>query len=214
LNDLDNLTIQEYFNELAKDNQKQIINGSISKWHSFDSDRHPDLINAVKTIKRWYNERLPQGGALIISGNYGCGKTHLCQAIKDLYSIYAIMFDEMELFKNIQAGYNGYGTSEAAYMKQARRAKLLIYDDLGSYETDNLRWVQGFYRQLFDKRYEEGKGYLITTNLSLKNRYKNEPSPFAERVGGRNFSRIMGATELNEYVINLSNVPDYRLRKF
>lgn len=207
------LTVEEYFAKLAEDNERVVISGDLAMWQSFDSDRHPDLQKAVKVIKRWYNERLTCGGALVLAGGYGCGKTHLAKAICDMMPTKAIMFEETKLFKDIQNGYSGNGNSEYAFMRQARQAQLLIYDDLGSYETENFGWVQGIYRQLFDQRAEQGKPFLITTNLSLKT-FGNNPSQFATRLGGRNFSRVMGAVDLPCYIVNLFNVPDYRLRNF
>jgi len=206
-------TVVDYFEALAGGNGQNpahVIDGSRAMWDSFNSDRHPKLQEAVRIIKKWYNQRLDVGGALIIAGGYGCGKSHLAKAVADLYGWQAVFYEETKLFKAIQQGYGGHGDSEHTIFMKARRAPLLIYDDLGSYETDNDAWIQNIYRQLFDRRFEEGKGFLITTNLALK----GTPSEFEERVGGRNFTRILGAVEHPEYYVNLFGVPDYRLRHF
>lgn len=210
-------TVVDYFQALVAGqetgNERQVVEGCRRRWESFDSDRHPDLVKAIKAIKKWYNQRLALGGALIIAGGFGCGKTHLAQALADLYGWKAVFFEETKLFKSIQESYGGYGESEASLIKRAWRSPLLIFDDLGSYKTDRLDWVQNIYRQLFDRRFEEGKAYLITTNLSLK-AGPDGRSEIEQRVGGRNFTRIMGAVEHSEFYVNLFNVPDYRLRNF
>ena len=211
-------TVADYWNALAAGeetgNPKETVCGNRARWEAFDSDRHPALVGAVRTIKQWYNQRQPVGGALIIAGGFGCGKTHLARAIADLFGYAAVFYEETKLFKSIQDGYSGQGDSEATYIRRAWRSPLLVFDDLGSYETDRgLAWVQNIYRQLFDRRYEAGKAFVITTNLSLK-AGPDGRSEIEQRVGGRNFTRIMGAVEHPEYYINLFDVPDYRLRNF
>ena len=143
-------TVSDYWNALAAGedtgNPKETVSGNRARWESFDSDRHPALVVAVRTIKQWYNQRQPSGGALIIAGGFGCGKTHLARAITDLFGWTAVFYEETKLFKAIQEGYSGFGDSEATYIKRARRSPLLVFDDLGSYETDRLAWAQNIYR--------------------------------------------------------------------
>lgn len=184
----------------------EVLSGDRTKWDSFNSDRHPDLIKAVKTIKRWYNEGIPAGQTLLISGNYGCGKTHLAQAIHYLYGLHSIYAEETGLFKAIQETYNQRGgESEEAIKLRMVRAKLLVFDDLGSYETQSLAWVQNIYRAVFDGRCDQGRPCLLTSNTPL--------DEFIGRIGGRNFDRLCGALETEDNYIDLFNVPSYRTRK-
>lgn len=216
----DGMTLTDYFNALHagtyhSENAAR-LDTSRAKWESFNSDRHPSLKKAMPIIKRWYGERLDKGNGLILAGNYGCGKTHLAQAIYDLYGFGAMYVSEVELAKQIQAGYGGSGgRSLESFVSQAKRAKLLIYDDLGAYETDNLNWVQNIYMNLFDGRFEQGKAILITTNLKLIEGEANAFwSPLEQRLGGRVYSRIMGQLEEAAYYVSLFDVPDYRMRGF
>jgi len=181
-----------------------VLSGDRTRWESFNSDRHPDLIAGVKAIKKWYNEGIPAGRSMLISGGYGSGKTHLAQAIKDLYGYRAVYYEETSLFKSIQDGWkDSNGTSEQAIRSAMSRAELLVFDDLGSYGTNNLAWVQNLYRPIFDGRCDQGKPCLFVSNIPLDG--------LIERLGGRNFDRLCGALEA-EYYIDLFDVPSYRMR--
>lgn len=210
------MTIFDYFAALKRGEKvtdSQTVEMSRAKWDSFNADRHPDLAKATATIRKWYKERITCGGGLILAGGYGCGKTHLARAIYELYGFRALFWEELGLIKSIQSGYSGRGQSEDSLFAQARRAELLIYDDLGSYETDNLAFVQNIYRGLFDGRLETNKATLVTTNLRATTD-SDEVSEFERRVGGKNFSRLVGQLEVSEFYIDLFDVPDYRLRNF
>lgn len=217
----DGMTLEDYYNALNdgtfESDNRQPVDTSRARWDSFDSDRHPALKKGCKTIKRWYNDRLDLGGAIILAGNCGCGKTHLAQAIYDLYGYGAIYLNEVEMVKKIQASYSGGGgqTLESV-TNYTNRARLIIYDDLGAYETDNDKWMQNIYMTLFSGRYEQGKATFITTNLrNVDTDAEGQVfSPLTNRLGQRVYSRLMGAVGEMKYFIDLFSVPDYRLRNF
>jgi len=210
------LYFADVFNRDIQQANDRGIGGNLDRWRNFDSDRQPDLIKAVKTIKKWYEHRLNDGGGLILAGGYGAGKTELARAIKEAFGYGAIFWNEEKLVEAIQGGYgHKNGRSQESIMIECWRSPLLILDDLGGYTTENTPWVQNIYYSLFDGRHEAGKAFIITTNLSYKPSQQGNimyPSEFQERVGNRNFSRIMGAVDTGEYCIDLFNVPDYRLR--
>lgn len=207
------MTLADYWEMLAREGEGTINGSSTSLtsreiWESFNSDRHPALVRAVKVIKTWYNERLGPGGALVLAGGTGCGKTHLARAIHQLYGFRSLYWEECALFEAIKASYNGYSRlSEAEIFGRIRKADLLVYDDLGAYETDNLAWIQNIYRVIFHDRIDQaGKATLFTTNLKA--------SAIADRIGGRNFDRLLGALDTPEFYVNLFEVPSYRSRNF
>lgn len=209
----DGMTLADYWAMLAAE-EPTGTNGSTASltsrevWETFNSDRHPALARAVKVVKTWYNERIDQGGALVLAGGTGCGKTHLARAIHQLYGFRSLYWEECSLFESIKAAYNGYSRqSEAEIFGRIRKAELLIYDDLGAYETDNLPWIQNIYRVIFHDRLDQaGRATLFTTNLKSK--------AIADRIGGRNFDRLLGALDTPEYYVNLFGVPSYRARNF
>lgn len=224
--DRNGMTIADYFAALqagqlaVPPDALEEIDTSRVKWDSFDSDRHPSLQKGVKIIKQWYNDRIDSGGAIILAGNCGCGKTHLADAIYKLYGFGAAYWNEADLVEKLQAGYGNKGGRDLeSVANQCRRSKLLIFDDLGAYETDNLKWMQNIYMTLFDGRPEAGRATFITTNLQLYQKIIEAGkdtiySPIEHRLGGRVYSRLMGAVDNLTYYVNLFDVPDYRLRNF
>jgi len=190
-----------------------VIDGRRERWEAFDDERHPALIDGVRTIRRWYNDRLPIGGGLIIAGGCGCGKTHIARAIVELQGYNAVFAEELLLINSIKASFKERNESEMSIYKRLDSASLLVYDDLGAYESDNNYWLQNIYRAVFNNRVAAGKPFLITTNLSL-HANQGELSEFEYRLGERNYSRIMGAVGNKDYVINWFGVSDYRLNGF
>lgn len=201
-----------YF-QAIKDGQKPnavVLETSRALWDSFDSSRHSRLQQAIKTIKKWYNERLKVGGALVLAGSFGSGKSHLAKAIHQMVGPMSTFWYEPDLFGTIQDTYNNNGESEYQLIKQIRRHKLLVIDDLGSYEVkpDSERWVRGIYQKLIDGRYEEKKGLLITTNLD------DTKGELEERLGERCYDRLVGSLEFKEFHVSLFGIPSYRRRNF
>ena len=193
-------------------NAKHVIEVGPQPFTSFNSDRHPVLVQAIKTIKLWFNERREAGGAVMLVGNTGCGKTHIVTDIKNYVGYGCVMYNENKLIKDIQGTYGQRGgKTEQQIINQCNRADLLIFDDLGTYQTDNLEWVQNIYYELFNDRLENKKPVMLTTNLAMGN---NGVSPLCERLGQRVFSRLLGALDDPKYCINLFGVPDYRMRKW
>ena len=152
----------------------------------------------------------------MILGNCGSGKTHLARAIAELYGVGAVFTSEESFVKDVQGTYsNRAGKTEHQIMNRLCKAKLLVYDDLGAYQTDNTPWMQNLYFQLFDGRQDLGKATIITSNLSLAPQHDGREVwiQIEERLGARCFSRVMGQVGPAN-VVDLFNVPDYRMRGF
>jgi DNA replication protein DnaC len=196
------------------------MGSNLAKWEAFDWDRHPKLRPAKRVIVDWYNG-LPDSGALVLAGDVGCGKTHLADAIADLYGRWRIAYyGEVELVKKIQATYSGKGQSEDSVMRDLFRQDLLILDDLGTYSTSNASWLSNLYNQIFnDCLTVKNKPLLITTNIPMFvfDDDGNEISGgISDRIGTRSFSRLcdgLGDVELGRY-IDLFDIPDFRVKRF
>lgn len=184
-------------------------------WRSFDDERHPDLASGVRLIKGWYNDLLPAGRAIVLAGGVGSGKTHLARAIHQHYGPRSVFWNEVMLLAAIRAGYNSTdGESEEMILRRISRAELFILDDLGSYDTNSMAWLQNIYNRIFDARcgdLDHLRATMVTSNLRL---VTGDRSPVEERLGPRAFDRLMGAVGQPEFYIDLFNVPSYRTRKF
>jgi DNA replication protein DnaC len=188
------------------------MESNLARWEAFDWDRHPKLRPAKRVIVDWYNG-LPDSGALVLAGDVGCGKTHLADAIADLYGRWRISyFEEIELVKKIQASYDGKGQSEESIIRGLFRSDLFILDDLGTYETKNTAWLSNLYNMIFnDYLTVKAKPLLITTNLPMFG-----DGGMAERIGARSFSRLceaLGDLDQGRY-IDLFGIADKRVEGF
>lgn len=165
-----------------------------------------------RIIVDWYND-LPDSGALILAGNVGCGKTHLAEALANLYGPWRIsFFEEIELVKKIQSSYSDNSTSEDAIIQTLFRSELLILDDLGTYRTQNTDWLLNIYNRIFnDYMAVRGKPVLITTNLLM---FGDDEMTLENRIGARSFSRLCAALGSQKRYVDLFDVPDYRIDRF
>lgn len=191
------------------------MGSNLEKWESFDWDRHPKLRPAKRVIVDWYNG-LPNSGALVLAGAAGCGKTHLANALADLYGRWRISYyEEVELVKKIQATYDDKTQSEESIIRALFRSDLFILDDLGTYTTKNEGWLSNLYNRVFnDYMTVREKPVLITTNLPMF--VKGANTGLEARIGARSFSRLcdaLGGIHMGRYV-DLFGVPDFRIERF
>ncbi len=189
-----------------------ILRSNLARWEAFNWDRHPKLRPAKRVIVDWYN-MLPDAGALVLAGDVGCGKTHLAEAIADLYGRWRLSFyEEIELIKHIQETYGDKGKSEGKIFRDLFRPSLLILDDLGTYATDNASFLSNVYNRLFNEYLMVmGKPMLITTNLSMFGEGGME-----NRIGIRSFSRLCDALgKLNDgRYVDLFGIADFRTERY
>lgn len=188
------------------------LGSNLANWEAFDWDRHPKLRPAKRVIVDWYNG-LPDSGALVLAGDVGCGKTHLAEAIADLYGRWQLSFyEEIELIKHIQATYSLKDKSEETIFRDLFRPSLLILDDLGTYQTTNISFLSNVYNRIFNEFLTvASKPMLITTNMPMFGTDGME-----NRIGVRSFSRLCDALgKLNEgRYVDLFGIADFRTEKY
>lgn len=127
-----------------------------------------------ETLRRAYEvaiafARQPSGW-LILTGSYGCGKTHLAAAIandrldRNQAAIFVVVPD---LLDHLRATFGP--NSETQYdemFEQIRSTRLLILDDLGSQSATP--WASEKLFQLLNHRYNAQLPTVITTNQRLE----------------------------------------------
>ncbi|HHW86985.1 MAG TPA: ATP-binding protein [Chloroflexi bacterium] len=108
-------------------------------------------------------------GWLLLTGAYGCGKTHLAAAIANARLAAeqpVILMVVPDLLDHLRAAFGPQ--SELAYdelFEQLRNAPLLILDDLGAHSSTP--WAQEKLFQLLNHRYNAQLPTVITTNQRL-----------------------------------------------
>lgn len=108
-------------------------------------------------------------GWLLLTGTFGCGKTHLAAAIANarLNSGQSALFLLVpDLLDHLRAAYNPNNeTSYDDLFEQVRNTPLLILDDLGT--QSSTPWAQEKLFQLLNHRYNAQLPTVITTNQNL-----------------------------------------------
>lgn len=120
---------------------------------------------------------------LLFMGPAGVGKTHLAVAIiKGLIEKgFACVFCEFgSLLKDIQDSYNPISkTSELKVLAPVYQADVLVLDELGA--TVPTDWVRDTMYQIINKRYNENKLTIFTTNYSDTPRETSPTRTFSQK---------------------------------
>jgi DNA replication protein DnaC len=146
--------------------------------------------NAKLAAQRLVDE-FPTDRGLLFMGPAGVGKTHLAVAIiKGLTERgFAGIFCEFgSLLKEIQDSYNPISkSSELKVLSPIYQTDVLVLDELGA--TIPTDWVRDTMYQIINKRYNDKKLTIFTTNYSDARRSDKE-QVLEDRIGTRLRSRL------------------------
>ena len=142
-------------------------NFSLRRNEEMDAERRENLARAVQQAHTF--AALPSGW-LVMSGRYGCGKTHLAAAIAN-HQIAAgrpaPMFVVVpDLLDHLRATFSPTsGTTLDRVFEQVKSASLLILDDLGTESATS--WAREKLFQLLNYRYVAKLPTVITTTSQI-----------------------------------------------
>lgn len=176
--------------------QDQTFN-SFDLWNDeLDRERQENLRRAYN-LARSFAEN--PAGWLVLTGTYGCGKTHLAAAIANYRADlgYPPLFVTVaDLLDHLRATFSP--NSQVSYDKlfeQVRTVDLLVLDDLMTQSATP--WAREKLYQLFDYRYNARLPTVITMNETL------------DEVDPRLRSRMLDRSRCTIFAMN---VPSYRKR--
>ena len=153
---------------------------------NFISDPGSSQDHALCHAHKLANEYPAVDRGLLFIGPAGVGKTHLAVSIIRSLSEkgFACVFYEFgALLKEIQDSYNPISkSSELKVLAPVYQADVLVLDELGA--TVPTEWVRDTMYQIINKRYNDNKLTIFTTN------YQDKGSELEERITYRLRSRI------------------------
>jgi DNA replication protein DnaC len=122
-----------------------------------------------------YRQMLEKGQGMYIYGGFGVGKTLLtaCVANELLTNCQQVIFTNLfEISKAIKSTFhrNSEETEQSIFGRFAD-VQFLILDDIGSEifaKKDEETWLQGLLFDLINRRYNELKPTIFTSNFSLR----------------------------------------------
>jgi len=181
---------------------------------NFDNYRVPAGLSslhwALMKAKTLVNDYPAVERGLLLTGSVGVGKTHLAVAILQglIAKGVSCLFCEFgSLLKQIQDSYNPISkTSELRVLAPVYQAEVLVLDELGS--TIPTDWVRDTMYQIINKRYNDKKLTIFTTNYLDVPRIEKAHEP---EVASRTFSK-KGSSERIKEMTTLEERIGTRLR--
>jgi DNA replication protein DnaC len=160
---------------------------------------------ALMKAKTLVNDYPAVDRGLLLTGSVGVGKTHLAVAIlRGLIAkgVSCLFCEFGSLLKQIQDSYNPISkTSELRVLAPVYQAEVLVLDELGS--TIPTDWVRDTMYQIINKRYNDKKLTIFTTNyLDAPRIEKTQESEVSSRTFSKKGSseRIQEMTTLEERI--------------
>jgi DNA replication protein DnaC len=142
--------------------------------------------HALNHAHKLANEYPAVDRGLLFMGPAGVGKTHLAVSIiRDLIEkgFASVFYEFGSLLKQIQDSYNPISkTSEFKVLAPVYQADVLVLDELGA--TVPTDWVRDTMYQIINKRYNDSKLTIFTTN------YSDKSNELEERITYRLRSRL------------------------
>lgn len=160
-------------------------------FESFKSEPGTSQDNALLYARSLVNEYPAVERGLLFMGPAGVGKTHLAVAIIRglIEKGFAGVFSEFgSLLKEIQDSYNPISkSSELRVLAPVYQADVLVLDELGA--TVPTDWVRDTMYQIINKRYNDNKLTIFTTNYLDEQRLEKSQI-LEDRIGTRLRSRL------------------------
>lgn len=167
----------EEVQRLLSENKQQKINGLLNKSglnkkfkkRTFDNFEINDFnVKAYNKALDFVHNFSSQTRGLLFTGGFGTGKTHLAASIANylISQLYPVMFGNItNIISSIRSTYHSNSQlTEENILEMLTDVEILIIDDLGKENTSSN--TRSLIYQIINRRYEEEKLIVATTNLN------------------------------------------------
>lgn len=153
---------------------------------TFQQDKNPTAYQKAFDYAEGFESN--KGEGLLFSGTPGTGKTHLAAAITNhiifQFSIAVKFGSFIDILEDIKKTFGKKYDKKADdddLLEQLIEIPLLVIDDIG--KENSTDWSNSILYRVINRRYEDYKPIIITTNYSIKELEQN--------IGKATFSRII-----------------------
>lgn len=166
---------------------------------TFKAPKNGPLQNAFMYSCKFVLEYPTQRG-LLLAGPVGTGKTHLAVSIITRLiktkQVNCLFYEFGSLLKEIQDSYNpSTQSSELRVLAPIYETELLVLDELGASVPSE--WVRDIMYQIVNRRYNDRKPTIFTTNYLDDSSKAVKAQTLEERIGPRLRSRLH---EMTHYI--------------
>jgi len=204
---------------------KRFKNKNFSNYDPSHLENDKNIFSEIKDYGNNFYKHSKTGDFLVLTGGYGLGKTHLAIAVgKQCLKFFARdylkknrfarrylspskntikLVKSIDMMEDLTSCYNNKNKDEQLVKQNYINTKLLILDDLGK-EHFNNDYLHKVYYSILDKRYEEQRNTIITTNLNTKE--------LKDHIGGAVIDRIIEAAGNGKFLFELKG-KSYRRKK-
>lgn len=142
----------------------------------------------MEIISRWLNN--PKN-MLTIMGPPGTGKTYLCMAVANYLfekNLHPVFFREQGFYEELQRGFSG-DKNQYEIINRIAEYDFLILDDVGACGVTD--WKEEVFFDLIDRRYNNQKPTLLTTNLDISSMQQTWGDRLARRIGSKENTMVV-----------------------
>lgn len=174
--------LREHIAVVEKLRQEAFSGRRMYDWKFKNSEVNTKQIEAAKKYVATWTEMEQENQGLLFFGDVGRGKSYTAACVVNAIiemEVRAKMINLATIINDLQSL---VGENRSSYIDKLCRYRLLVFDDLGAERGTEFAREQVY--NVINARWESGRPFIVTTNLSLKE-MQNEEQMVLKRIYDR-----------------------------
>lgn len=174
--------LREHIAVVEKLRQEAFSGRRMYDWKFENSEVNTKQIEAAKKYVATWTEMEQENQGLLFFGDVGRGKSYTAACVVNAIiemEVRAKMINLATIINDLQSL---VGENRSSYIDKLCRYRLLVFDDLGAERGTEFAREQVY--NVINARWESGRPFIVTTNLSLKE-MQNEEQMVLKRIYDR-----------------------------